>query len=110
MSWSRLIVQSRPVPGREEDYHAWYSGVHLQEVLTVPGFHSAQRFGLHSVQRSSSNPEPPFPFLAVYDIDDDPRTVFDALAAARERLTSTDAVAPDALYHVWKPLTPRVTR
>ena len=49
-----LLVYTRPVPGREDEYHAWYDGSHLAEVLTVPGFTVARRFAV----------EPPLAFEA----------------------------------------------
>lgn len=41
-----LLVYTAPVPGREDEYHAWYDGIHLDEVLTVPGFTAARRFAV----------------------------------------------------------------
>ncbi len=46
MSTYLLLVYTRPVPGREDEYHAWYDGIHLAEVLTVPGFVAARRFAV----------------------------------------------------------------
>lgn len=41
-----LLVYTCPVPGREDEYHAWYNGTHLAEVLTVPGFTAGRRFAV----------------------------------------------------------------
>ncbi|MFH9008977.1 hypothetical protein ACH4E5_37785 [Streptomyces afghaniensis] len=41
-----LAVHTRPAPGREVEYHRWYDEFHLDEVLQVPGFVSAERYAL----------------------------------------------------------------
>ncbi len=41
-----LIVLSRPVAGRENEYLDWYHTTHLRQVVDVPGFVSAQFFTL----------------------------------------------------------------
>ncbi|MHC3470934.1 hypothetical protein ACYF6T_19785 [Streptomyces sp. 7R007] len=38
-----LLVHTRPLPGREDEYHRWYDDFHLDEVLRVPGFITAER-------------------------------------------------------------------
>lgn len=37
------MVHTRPLPGREAEYHRWYNDFHLDEVLRVPGFVTAER-------------------------------------------------------------------
>ena len=39
-----LSVSSRAVPGREDEYDAWYEDVHAPEVTALPGFLSYERF------------------------------------------------------------------
>lgn len=63
----KMVVLSNPVPGREQECDDWYQNVHLQEMVTLPGFKSAQRFRLaHPMQEIE-----PYQFLAVYDIETD---------------------------------------
>jgi hypothetical protein len=60
-----VVVRSRPVsPEREDEFNAWYGGVHLRELLAVPGFVSARRF------RRVSGSEAP-EYLAVYEVEAD---------------------------------------
>jgi hypothetical protein len=60
-----VVVRSRPdSPEREDEFNAWYSGVHLRELLAVPGFVSARRF------RRVSGAEAP-EYLAVYEVEAD---------------------------------------
>ena len=64
-----FVVFSNPVEGREDEYNAWFTDVHLQDALKIPGIIAAQRFKLSDVQRNT----PPFPwgYLALYDIETD---------------------------------------
>jgi hypothetical protein len=65
MSRGIVVVRSRPVsPEREDEFNAWYGGVHLRELLAVPGFVSARRF------RRVSGAEAP-EYLAVYEVEAD---------------------------------------
>jgi hypothetical protein len=65
MSRGIVVVRSRPVsPEREDEFNAWYGGVHLRELLAVPGFVSARRY------RRVSGAEAP-EYLAVYEVDAD---------------------------------------
>ena len=42
----KLVAITRPLPGKEAEYHDWYQNVHLPEVIALPGGVSAQRFKL----------------------------------------------------------------
>lgn len=84
------IVFSHPGDGvSDEEFGRWYDE-HLDEILSIPGFHSAQRYRLEPAVR---DPEAVFPFrhLVVYEVDDDTA----ALMAAMEetRLVDTDSYA-----------------
>ena len=46
-----LIVLTNPVDGREDEYNDWYTNVHLDDVLKVPGVVAAQRFRRSNHQR-----------------------------------------------------------
>lgn len=72
-------------PARQAEWDAWYLE-HLQLLLAVPGFHSAQRF--------VCTVECPAPYLAIYSVD--APDVFDS-AAYRAR-GGRDSVGD------WKPL------
>src|SRR5215831_14115254 len=39
-----FFVFSNPVPGRETEYNNWYDQLHAPEVVSIPGFVTAQRF------------------------------------------------------------------
>ena len=61
-----LMVYTRPVAGLEDDYHRWYDEIHLAEVLGVPGFTAAQRFGVEQPPGG-----PPGRYVAMYTIESD---------------------------------------
>ena len=64
----KMIVMSKPVAGREQEYNDWYQNVHLQEVVAIPAIKSAQRFRLS--RALVADPEP-LPYLAIYEIETD---------------------------------------
>jgi hypothetical protein len=105
-----FVVFTNPQEGQDDIYNAWYSGVHLQDVLQVPGIIAAQRFKLSDVQRDL----PPFPwrYLALYEIETD--DLNHTLAALRERagtsaMVISDAVSPERAGWFFQPITPKMT-
>lgn len=104
-----FVVFTNPLEGREDDYNAWYSDVHLQDVLQIPGIITAQRFKLSDVQRDPG----PFPwrYLALYEIETD--DLKHTLAVLRERagtsaMVISDAVAAERTGWFFQPITPKV--
>ncbi len=96
-------VKSNPVSGREDEFNAWYTDVHMAEVLRIPGFLSAQRFELASQQMQ---PDQSHNYMAVYEIDgDDISGVFEALRGA-SWLTLSDALDMSSVeISVFTPMT-----
>ena len=60
-----MMVRSNPVAGREDEYNDWYSNRHLQDVVGVPGFRSAERFKLQIPMIGDHK----YRYLALYDMD-----------------------------------------
>ena len=86
-----MMVMSRPVAGREDEYNDWYQNVHLGELVALPGFVSAQRF---RYARNLVEGET-YPYMSIYEVDtDDIDAVLDALRGTAERglLTMSDAI------------------
>jgi len=78
------VVRSAPVKGLEDEYNRWYTEQHLQDVLAVPGFVSAQRFTLKTDDPNE------VPYLALYYMrTDDP----DALLAKLVELVESGKMA-----------------
>lgn len=63
----RLIVMSEPVEGREAEYNSWYNNEHLQDVVAVPGFGSAQRFKLEQPWGGEFKHR----YMAIYEFESD---------------------------------------
>lgn len=76
-----MLVLSRPVAGQDEAYNDWYQNTHLQQIVSLPGFVSAQRFKLRVNMRG----ENAYPYAAIYEIDTDD---VDAAFAALEKASS----------------------
>jgi len=95
MSRYKLVVLTRPAPGREADYNAWYDKVHLPDVLAVPGFEAAERLSLERTVRG--DPDGASPYLAIYDVEtEDPDGALAALsqAVSSGQMTLSDAMDP----------------
>lgn len=56
-----LMVTAKPLKGGEVEWNRWYDHIHLDEVLRLEGFVSAQRF--------AGIGEAALPYLAVYGIE-----------------------------------------
>ncbi|MFR9806078.1 hypothetical protein ACL02T_27885 [Pseudonocardia sp. RS010] len=108
MSRGILLVFSNPVDGREEEYNAWYTEHHLDEILAIDGFVLAQRFRLADDARMTRDtPDAPYRYLAFYEAEDRERAdsaLFElarreraeALAAGRTpKLVMSPAMDPD---------------
>ena len=86
----KLVALTRPLPGREEEYHQWYNTKHLPELVNKFGMAGAQRYKLVTTLMGSGENE----FMAIYDIEaDDPMAFLGALRAAAQggELTQSDA-------------------
>jgi len=107
---SLYVVQSNPVPGREQEFSDWYTGRHLPEMLAVPGFASAQRFVASPILRSPATPPCRYSCLAIYEVTGDPRLAFAALDRARQAgtVTGSPAISADLTACLFDPVTPRL--
>jgi hypothetical protein len=91
MAHYKLIVFSDAAPGRDDDYNDWYNNQHLQDVVAVPGFVSAQRFKLNTPMIGEFATR----YMAIYEIDaDDVQT---AMAAIGARAGTDQMVVSDAI-------------
>ena len=82
MAGNLHIVFSRfPDSVSEQEFNEWYEA-HLGEILSIPGFVSAQRFRLEEAVVDREVSEQPYRFLALYEVESEPAE----LAAAMRRL------------------------
>ncbi|MEK9210907.1 hypothetical protein [Sphingomonas sp. 2378] len=68
MTRYQLHLHTRPVAGREEEYHRWYDETHLAEVVGLDGFLTGERFVPVPLDPDA---RPPETYLAVYEIETD---------------------------------------
>jgi hypothetical protein len=62
-----LLVFSNPVAGMEDEYNRWYSQQHQKDVVSIPGFITAQRFVASDIQLREGS-KPPRKYLVMYKI------------------------------------------
>ncbi len=90
MSANLHLVFSHPGEGvSDEEFDRWYDE-HLDEILSMPGFHSAQRYRLEPAVQDA---DVRFPFrnVVVYQVDDDTEALMRGMEEAR--LVTADSYA-----------------
>jgi hypothetical protein len=94
-----FLVFSDPVPGREDEYNAWYQGAHLEDVLAVPGFVAARRYAVTDVNMLGREWVVPSKYLCVYELDVQDAAGLQASLAelsrrvgARDQMRMSDAI------------------
>jgi len=107
----KLVVMTRPVDGREQEYNDWYREVHLPDLVAIDGIKSAQRFRLSRAVVPNAEP---LPYLAIYDVetDDIDKTLEDLQSCATSgRMFISPALSiEEAFGAVYEELGPPVTR
>ena len=78
---TKMLVYIRPLEGKEDEFNDWYNNIHLQEVVAIDGFISAQRYELTAAQQM---PEQEYKYLALYELEDEnvAATIENLLAAS----------------------------
>lgn len=107
MSECKLVVLTRPVEGREDEFNDWYTNQHLNDVLAIPGFKAAQRFKIKGAPISPTS----WDYFAVYEVDhDNPQSVLDDMMGrvGTDRMPMSDAMAGDLYCVLYEEITPRV--
>jgi hypothetical protein len=101
-----LIVLTNPVEGRDGEYNDWYTNIHLDDVLKIPGVIGAQRFRRSDTQRGSG----PYPwgYLAIYECEtgDLPSIIRELKArGGTELMRMTDALATERFVCFFESIT-----
>jgi hypothetical protein len=96
------MALTNPVKGSEAEFEEWYDQRHIGEVLSIPGFVTAQRYRLSPKQRAGVTPQ--WEFLALYEYDGDVETIHDNVVAHRNQMTLSGACAPDHTAWVYSPI------
>ena len=106
----KLVVMTKPMEGREDEYNDWYQNVHLQDVVAIDGFKSAQRFRLNRPLAADSAQ---LPYLAIYDVetDDIDRAIEELLKRADDgRMVISASLAKEPFGAVYEEFGPVVKR
>ncbi len=92
-----LLVFSDAVAGREAEYHAWYDGTHLPELLALPGFVAARRWA--RAADVAGFPGCPQGNVAMYELDGDGEAALAGMmtAAGTGELHMSDALDQGSL-------------
>lgn len=95
-STSLYFVQSNAVDGRDDEFNEWYDTTHIPDILALDGFVSAQRFRRSTALDRPDAAAPEFTYIALYEIEGDPKTAVKGLGAGVKSgaISMTDAMAP----------------
>lgn len=80
-----FLVFNSPVAGKEDEYNQWYDRQHAPDVVSIPGFVSAQRFVYNDVQLREVAVKKP-KYLVLYKIATDDLNA--VIAEVKHRLQS----------------------
>jgi hypothetical protein len=102
-----LMVFTRPVAGRVEEYNRWYDQTHLSDVLRVPGFVGAQRWAAED-----GDPATGPRYAAVFDIEtDDIDATLAIFDRERQAMPSSSALDPDSVsFALYRAVGPQLAR
>ena len=85
----QIVFSYLPEGVTDEEFCEWYDA-HLPEILSIPGFSSAQRYRLEPVVSDSVEPVS-YRYLALYEIEGDTDTLLAEMA--KRQLGNTDTYA-----------------
>lgn len=86
------VVLTNSTPGDDEEFNAWYTGTHIPDVISVPGFVAAQRFRF--VSHPALKPAA-FGYAALYEVKKD--CAAEAFAGLTARAGTPQMVLSDTL-------------
>jgi hypothetical protein len=85
----QIVFSHLPEAVTDEEFCEWYDA-HLPEILSIPGFVSAQRFRLEPVVVDAVEPVS-YRYLALYEIEGEPETLLAEME--KRRLGTIDSYA-----------------
>jgi hypothetical protein len=85
----QIVFSHMPDGVADEEFNEWYDA-HLPEILSIPGFVSAQRYRLEPVVVDAAEPAS-YRYLAVYEIEGDTDTLLAEME--KRRLGTVDSYA-----------------
>jgi hypothetical protein len=96
-----LMVLSRAAPGQEQDYHDWYSNIHIRDAMRFRGSIATQRFSLSDHQAVPYPNLSAWQGLALYEVSDAIRLTqehFEAINTPRMHIAQAYGGGDDFYY------------
>ncbi len=97
MAKGKMVIFTAPASAEKEpEFHRWYNEVHIPEIAAAaPSISGASRYKVSATQIPGQDTGP-YPFLAVYHLDDPAKGISEMLAGAAG-YTPTDASGPGGI-------------
>ena len=96
MARFRYTILSRAIPGREEEFVAWYRDRHLADVCRLPGVIGGQLFRMDFQRVYALDAAPQWTLMAIYELEgDEPETIINSIRAASGSATMPACEALD---------------
>ena len=110
------LVQTNPLPGREDEFNEWYSGRHIHDILRVPGILTAQRYRVTRDRRVEGSGytgmHEPFQYLALYEVEGTPSEILRGIEEARNagQIPWSPALDPVFSAYFYEPIGERLVK
>lgn len=98
----QYTILSRSLPGREDEYAAWYADRHLPDVCLMPGVIGGKLFRLN-LQKVYDLDAPQWTLMAVYELEgDDPQAILNSIVAVSgsDAMPLSGALTKDGMIQV----------
>jgi hypothetical protein len=95
-----FVVFTNSEEGFDAEFNRWYDEHHIHDIVGVGGFVWGQRFELHPEQRPG-RPNPPWRYLALYEIEGDVPAIHQRLAQASPSFIKSDTLKEDHVAWVF---------
>ena len=86
-----MVVQSKAMPGKDDEYNAWYDTTHAKEICALPGVKSCRRFDF-AMSLAGGDGQP---YLAIYEVETD--DLMDTVGAMGQRVEAGEMSQTDSL-------------
>jgi hypothetical protein len=88
----KMIVLAKAFDGRADELARWYDDRHLNDLLAVPGFVSAERHRIIPLKGPQGLPK--WDFMLIYEFEGDPMPVLGSMNGlmGTERMPTCDAM------------------
>jgi hypothetical protein len=91
-----MVVQSKALEGRDDDYNHWYDTIHFQDICDIPGVKSGRRFEATPIAMGPAGQ----PYLSIFEIETDDPGAFAAELGKRSAdgtMRQSDALDPSSV-------------